>query len=115
MLIDRVSRKVYESPKTTPSVYRSMTRGGPLLLGRDNDQVVHFYSSEHRDGRGRFWDNIFIERLWRSVKYEEVYLKDYVNVPDAIRNLDAYFGFYNSQRHDQALGYKTPEYVFFNS
>ena len=43
------------------------------------------------DGRGRFWDNIFIERLWRSVKYEEVYLKDYVNVPDAIRNLDAYF------------------------
>ena len=67
------------------------------------------------DGRGRFWDNIFIERLWRSVKYEEVYLKDYVNVPDAIRNLDAYFRFYNSQRHHQALGYKTPEYVFFNS
>lgn len=67
------------------------------------------------DGRGRFWDNIFIERLWRSVKYEEVYLKDYVNVPDAIRNLDAYFRFYNGQRHHQALGYKTPEYVFFNS
>ena len=67
------------------------------------------------DGRGRFWDNIFIERLWRSVKYEEVYLKDYVNVPDAIRNLDDYFRFYNSQRHHQALGYKTPEYMFFNS
>ena len=67
------------------------------------------------DGRGRFWDNIFIERLWRSVKYEEVYLKDYVNVPDAIRNLDKYFRFYNSERHHQALGYKTPEYVFFNS
>ena len=67
------------------------------------------------DGRGRFWDNIFIERLWRSVKYEEVYLKDYVNVPDAIRNLDDYFRFYNRQRHHQALGHKTPEYVFFNS
>ena len=67
------------------------------------------------DGRGRFWDNIFIERLWRSIKYEEVYLKDYVNVPDAIRNLDDYFRFYNCQRHHQALGYKTPEYVFFNS
>lgn len=66
------------------------------------------------DGRGRFWDNIFIERLWRSVKYEEVYLKDYVNVPDAIRNLDDYFRFYNGQRHHQALRYKTPEYVFSN-
>lgn len=67
------------------------------------------------DGRGRFWDNIFIERLWRSIKYEEVYLKDYANVPDAISNLDGYFRFYNNQRHHQALGYKTPEYVYFNS
>jgi len=67
------------------------------------------------DGRGHFWDNIFIERLWRSIKYEEVYLKDYANVPDAISNLDGYFRFYNNQRHHQALGYKTPEYVYFNS
>ena len=68
-----------------------------------------------RDGRGRFWDNIFIERLWHSIKYEQVYLKDYVNLPDAIGNLDDYFRFHNSQRHHQALGYKTPEYVFFRS
>jgi len=67
------------------------------------------------DGRGRVWDNIFIERLWRSVKYEEVYLKDYANVPEALHGLDDYFRFYNTQRHHQALGYRTPEQVFFGS
>jgi putative transposase len=67
------------------------------------------------DGRGRVWDNIFIERLWRSVKYEEIYLKDYANVPEALRGLDDYFRFYNTQRHHQALGYRTPEQVFFGS
>jgi putative transposase len=67
------------------------------------------------DGRGRLWDNIFIERLWRSVKYEEVYLKDYANVPEAICGLDGYFRFYNTQRHHQALGYRTPEQVFLGS
>ena len=60
------------------------------------------------DGRGRVWDNIFIERLWRSVKYEEVYLKDYANVTEALRGLDDYFRFYNTQRHHQALGYRIP-------
>ena len=72
-------------------------------------------SGANWDGRGCFWNNIFIERLWRSMKYEAIYLKDSANVRDAIRNLDDYFRFYNSQRHHQALGYKTPEYVFFNS
>ena len=67
------------------------------------------------DGRGRVWDNIFIERLWRSVKYEEIYLKDYANVPEAIHGLDDYFRFYNTQRHHQALGYRTPERVFLGS
>lgn len=67
------------------------------------------------DGRGRVWDNIFIERLWRSVKYEEVYLKDYANVPEALRGLDDYFRFYNTQRHHQALGYRTPEQIFLGS
>lgn len=65
------------------------------------------------DGRGRFWDNIFVERLWRSVKWEEVYLKDYENVPEAIDGLDGYFKFYNTQRPHQSLGYQTPQQVFF--
>ncbi len=60
------------------------------------------------DGRGRYADNIFVERLWRSVKYEEVYLKAYDNVAQARQGITAYFEFYNHQRLHQALGYRTP-------
>ena len=64
------------------------------------------------DGRGRALDNIFVERLWRSVKYEDVYLKDYRFAPDAITGLGGYFGFYNRERLHQSLDYKTPEAVY---
>lgn len=64
------------------------------------------------DGRGRALDNVFVERLWRSVKYEEVYLKDYAGFIDAARNLAAYFRFYNRERLHQALGYRTPAAVY---
>ena len=65
------------------------------------------------DSRGSFWDNILIERLWRSVKWEEVYLKDYDDVPEAIGGLGNYFRFYNTERPHQSLNYRTPERVFF--
>lgn len=65
------------------------------------------------DGRGRALDNIFIERLWRSVKYEEVYLKDYASVLEAIQGLAAYFHTYNTRRLHQSLGYETPESVYY--
>jgi len=65
------------------------------------------------DGRGRALDNIFVERLWRSVKYEEVYLKDYESVPTAVAGLRQYFEFYNQQRLHQALDYRTPVEVHF--
>lgn len=64
------------------------------------------------DGRGRALDNIFVERLWRSVKYEEVYLHDYEGPPQAIQGLGRYFKFYNGERLHQSLGYKTPEAVY---
>lgn len=64
------------------------------------------------DGRGRVIDNIFVERLWRTVKYEEVFLKDYLDVLDAIANLKTYFGFYNHERPHQSLGYRTPAVVY---
>jgi len=64
------------------------------------------------DGRGRAMDNIFVERLWRSVKYEEVYLKDYLTVPEAIAALGRYFRFYNHHRLHQSLGYRTPAEVY---
>ena len=60
------------------------------------------------DGRGRTFDNIMIERLWRSVKYEEVYLKDYENVADARTSLTEYFLFYNNERPHQSLGSRPP-------
>jgi putative transposase len=64
------------------------------------------------DGRGRALDNVFIERLWRSVKYEEVYLKDYTDGWAAEASLSAYFRFYNHERIHQSLGYRTPAAVY---
>ena len=90
----------------------------------NNDQGVQFTCKEFVDrlktanvriswdGRGRALDNIFVERLWRTVKYEEVYIKDYQSVPDAVKNLREYFTFYNYERLHQALDYQTPAQVY---
>lgn len=64
------------------------------------------------DGRGRAIDNIFVERLWRSVKYENIYLKGYETIPDTEKGLKEYFNFYNTERHHQSLDYKTPWLVY---
>lgn len=64
------------------------------------------------DGRGRALDNVFVERLWRSVKYEEIYLKDYRSVTEARAQLGRYFTFYNLERPHQSLGYRTPAAVY---
>jgi len=64
------------------------------------------------DGRGRALDNVFIERLWRSLKYELIYPGDFVNGADLFHSLDRYFHFYNHQRPHQALGYRTPADLF---
>ena len=67
------------------------------------------------DGKGRWIDNVFIERLWRSVKYEEVYLHGYANGTEARTALTRYFSFYNTRRSHQALGYRTPDAVYFTA
>jgi putative transposase len=64
------------------------------------------------DGRGRALDNIFVERLWRTVKYEYVYLQDIQTVQDAWLGLRDYFNFYNNERFHQSLDYKTPADVY---
>jgi putative transposase len=91
----------------------------------NSDQGVQFTSAQFQapllaaqvrlsmDGRRRVFDNIFVERLWRSVKYEEVYLKDYADVAAARRGLSEYFAFYNTERFHQALEYRTPHSVHF--
>ena len=64
------------------------------------------------DGKGRALDNVFVERLWRTVKYEDIYLKDYRSPRDATRGLREYFHFYNHLRPHQSLGGKTPAAVY---
>ena len=100
---------------------RALARGRPEIL--NSDQGTQFTSAAFTgaleqagvrismDGRGRVFDNIFVERLWRTVKYEEVYLKDYADVQEAWANLERYFRFYNEERLHQALGYCTPAEV----
>jgi putative transposase len=102
----------------------ALQRGAPEIFNTDQGSQFTAESFTKRlsergiqismDGRGRCWDNIFVERLWRSVKYEEVYLRDYVTVPDAVQGLSRYFLFYNTERPHQALSYRTPEEVYFN-
>ena len=67
------------------------------------------------DGRGRWMDNVFIERLWKSVKYEDVYLKAYDSIPAAREGLKTYFEFYNSRRRHQSLDRKTPDNVYWST
>jgi putative transposase len=64
------------------------------------------------DGRGRALDNIFVERLWRSVKYEDVYLRGYATIPELLEGLTEYFVFYNTERMHQSLNYVTPDEVY---
>src|SRR4029079_12588653 len=97
--------------------------GKPLIF--NTDQGSQFTSGEFTarliahgirismDGRGRYLDNIFIERLWRSLKYEDVYLKDYASVPELAAGLAAYFHFYNHERPHQSLNYCTPAELHF--
>jgi putative transposase len=64
------------------------------------------------DGRGRALDNVFVERLWRTVKYEDIYIRGYEAVPELKRGLGRYFAFYNDDRLHQSLGYRTPASVY---
>lgn len=92
----------------------------------NSDQGVQYTSKEHvevlqkakvrisMDGRGRCMDNIFTERLWKTVKYENVYLNDYENFDQARDGIARYFDFYNNHRIHQALDYQTPAQIFFS-
>jgi putative transposase len=67
------------------------------------------------DGKGAWRDNVFVERIWKSVKYEEVYLKAYANVPEARASIGKYLDFYNGRRPHQSLGRQTPDQAYFNA
>lgn len=105
------------------AMQRALAHGRPVIC--NSDQGSQFTSTpylnllkEHEvqismDGRGRALDNIFTERLWRTIKYEEVYLKDYSSPREARQNLTEYLQFYNERRIHQALEYQTPAEWYF--
>jgi putative transposase len=111
-----------EMPFVVTTVERALAQATPLIW--NSDQGSHFTSPQYTqllldagvqismDGKGRALDNIFTERLWRSVKYEDVYLKDYANPKEARRSLTAYFDLYNHRRPHQALDYRTPASMY---
>jgi putative transposase len=104
---------------------RALRRGRPDIF--NSDQGSQFTSEQFTgelaerqiaismDGRGRCMDNIVVERLWRSLKYEEVYLKDYASVPEARAGIARYFRFYNHERLHQSLGYRTPAAIYWGA
>lgn len=106
----------------TDALEESLTRGKPEIF--NSDQGVQFTSAAFTsvlqshgiaismDGRGRVLDNILIERLWRTIKYEDIYLKDYESVDDLYEGLTSYLAFYDCQRPHQALDYRTPNEVY---
>ena len=106
----------------TEALTEALARGRPEVF--NTDQGSQFSSREFTqvlqdrgvkismDGKGRYQDNIFVDRLWRTVKYEEVYLKAYAYATEARMELGAYFRFYNNQRPHQALSYRAPAEVF---
>jgi len=98
--------------KTKPNIFNSDQ--GAQFTSMDFTKVLEDHGIQiSMDGRGRFMDNIFIERLWRSVKYEEVYLNEYETIAQARQRLSRYFSLYNNERLHETLGYETPADVYF--
>lgn len=95
-----------------PEIFNS-DQGSQFTSPQYIDRLLAAKVQISMDGRGRALDNIFTERLWRSVKYEEVYLNDYTTPRDARLGLTRYFNFYNYERPHQALDYQTPAQVYF--
>ena len=102
----------------------ALTQGLPDIF--NTDQGVQFTSGQFTqrltdvdvqismDGKGRALDNIFVERLWRTVKHENIYLKDYRNGSELYHGLEEYFSFYNTRRPHQSLGYRFPEDIHYS-
>lgn len=98
--------------QTTPGIFNT-DQGSQFTSNAFTSTLLDRDIKVSMDGRGRCFDNIFIERLWRTVKYEDIYLKDYETLRQLERGLDAYFDFYNNERRHQSLEKQTPAEVYF--
>ena len=97
--------------RARPEIFNS-DQGSQFTSERFTGELAKRGISISMDGRGRCFDNIFIERLWRSLKHEEVYLNDYERVSEARSGIERWFEFYNHRRPHQSLGYRTPAVVY---
>ena len=97
--------------RARPEIFNS-DQGSQFTSERFTGELERRGISISMDGRGRCFDNIFIERLWRSLKHEEVYLKDYQQMSEAHAGIEKWFQFYNHRRPHQSLGYRTPAAVY---
>jgi len=97
-----------------PAIFNT-DQGAQFTAAAFTDRLTEAEVQISMDGKGRALDNIVIERFWRSLKYEDIYLKDYETVPELEKGLCAYFDFYNHQRPHQSLDYQTPADVYFGS
>ena len=95
----------------TPDIFNT-DQGSQFTSTRFTGKVLGAGIAMSMDGRGRWMDNVWIKRLWRSVKYEDVYLRDYQSLPSARCGLSAYFEFYNHERRHQSLGRRTPASLY---
>jgi putative transposase len=100
--------------QATPEIWNS-DQGSQFTSPQYTDRLLAANVQISMDGRGRAMDNIFSKRLWRTVKYEEVYLHEYGNPREARQQLNRYFQFYNQERPHQALDYRTPALVYFRT
>ena len=96
----------------TPEIFNS-DQGSQFTSESFTSRLIAKNVKISMDGRGLAYDNIFIERLWRSVKYEDIYLCQYQNIPECKTGLGEYFRTYDVERQHQALDYKTPQEVYF--
>ena len=122
-VVSRELDDTLQMPFVVAAVQRALAQATPVIW--NSDQGSHFTSPQYQellrsagvqismDGKGRALDNIFVKRLWRSVKWEEVYLNDYANPREARAGLSRYLAFYNHERPHQALNYQTPAEVYF--
>ncbi len=94
-----------------PEVFNT-DQGSQFTSDDFTGKVLAAGSQMSMDGRGRCLDNVWIERLWRSVKYEDIYIHDYQTLPAVRRGLATYFDFYNHRRRHQSLDYRTPAEVY---